>query len=489
MRDLKISTIYLPGGPGRLFYKDKEEMTMTLIPQDPLVRSSIAQFGADLRNGKITCKDVTEAYLDRIAALNPRLEAYVHVDPDRALSAATGLDHLLKGGTDLGPLMGVPVAVKDLLTVEGMPTRGGSRINIENIIQQEGRFIKSLKQAGCIILGKTRTTEFAAGSHNISHPTPWNPTDLKIHKTPGGSSNGSAVAQAAGLCAFAIGADTGGSVRLPAALCSLFGYKTSTGLWPLDGVIPLCPDMDTLGPITNSAADATLVYSVLSDVPLPSVRESFEGTILGVPTNYFFETLDPLVRDCIDEAMNRLSDAGVRFVPVELPEVEESVVIFAHLVPSDLLATIGKDRFLAERETIEPVVMDRLSHALELSAESYVTMRRRLEELFSIGKERLRGLDGLISPTTPILPVPVNGLKNVSDAVAFISKSLRNTRPANIYNFCAATLPVGHLHESNNPVGLQISCPHSMDTHLLSLCMKIEKLVGTPGKLDMNPWR
>ncbi len=262
---------------------------MTPIPADPLAESSISQFGVALRDGNITCEQATKAYLDRISALNPRLKAYVHVDDERALSTAAGLDRMLKGGTDLGPLMGVPVAVKDLLTVEGMPTRGGSRINIEDILQPEGRFIRGLKWAGCIILGKTRCTEFAAGAHNVSHPTPWNPADLKVHKTPGGSSSGSAVAQTAGLCAFAIGSDTGGSVRLPAALCSLFGYKTSTGLWPLDGVLPLCPDMDTLGLLANSAADAALAYSVLSDVPLPLTGKSPEGITLGVPTRHFLK--------------------------------------------------------------------------------------------------------------------------------------------------------------------------------------------------------
>ena len=462
---------------------------MTQIPEDPLTESSIAQFGLSLRKGEITCEEITRVYLDRIAALNPRLEAYVHVDREGALSVAAGLDRLLRGGTDLGPLMGVTVAVKDLLTVEGMPTRGGSRMDIEDIIQGEGRFIKDLKRAGCIILGKTRCTEFAAGAHNISHPTPWNPTDLKVHKTPGGSSSGSAVAQAAGLCTCAIGSDTGGSVRLPAALCSLFGYKTSTGLWPLDGILPLCPDMDSLGLFTNSAADATLVYSILSDVPLPCTGHSPEGITLGVPTHHFFENLHPIVKACMDKAMDRLSDSGARLVPVEMPEAEESVEIFAHLVPSDLLATLGRDRFFAERDKIEPVVIDRLSHALDLSAESYVIMRRRLYELSRIGTERLAGLDGWISPTTPLLPVPLDDCKSTADAVAFIARSLQNTRPGNIYDCCAASLPIGHLHYEKEPVGLQIHCPHGGDSHLLSLCMKIEGLVGRPDKPDMSRWR
>ena len=455
---------------------------MTPIPPDPLAEISIAQFGTHLRDGSITCEAVTRAYLDRIAALNPRFDAYVHVDADGALATAQGLDRLLQGGTDLGPLMGVTVGIKDLITVEGMPTGGGSQVDISDIVAAEGPFIQSLKRAGCVILGKTRCTEFAAGSHNVSHPTPWNPTNPAVHTTPGGSSSGSAVAQAAGLCACAIGSDTGGSVRLPAALCSLFGYKTSTGLWPLAGVLPLCPDMDSLGLLTNSAADATLVYSIISGVPLPPVGRPVAGLVLGVPQHDFFENLHPSVRTCTDTVMQHLSDAGADLVPVELPEVKDSVEIFAHLVPSDLLATIGRDRFLAERDRMDPVVIDRLSHALDLSAEAYVAMRRRLIELSGRGRERLQGLDGLISPTTPIIPVPVDDCADTPDAVAFIARSLQNTRPGNIYDFCAATLPVGHLCDGNDPVGFQIHCPHGEDSRLLSLCMAIEDLIGMPAR-------
>ncbi len=188
----------------------------------------------------------------------------------------------------------------------------------------------------------------------------------------------------------------------------------------------------------------------------------------------------------MDKAMRRLSAAGVRLIPVEMPEAEESAEIFAHLVPSDLLATLGRDRFLAERDKIEPVVIDRLSHALNLSAESYVIMRRRLEELSRIGTERLQGLDGWISPTTPLLPVPVDECKSTTDAVAFIARSLQNTRPGNIYDCCAATLPVSHLHGEKDPVGFQIHCAHGRDSHLLSLCMEIEQLLGRPDKPDMS---
>ena len=202
---------------------------MKTLPPDPIQQMGIVQFGIRLRRGEISSEAVTLQYLERITALNSKLAAYVHVATESAVEAARGIDRLIKGGTDLGPLMGVPIAIKDIFTVEGMPTKAGSKLDISDLVAAEGSFIKSLKRQGCVILGKTRTIEFAAGAQNVKHPTPWNPWDPDTHRTPGGSSSGSAVALSAGLCAFAVGSDTGGSVRLPAALCGLFGLKPSVG--------------------------------------------------------------------------------------------------------------------------------------------------------------------------------------------------------------------------------------------------------------------
>jgi len=171
---------------------------MCLLPPDPLAACGIVELGNRLRSGEISAEAVTRTYLDRIAGLNPKLNAFVYVAEESAMMTARGIDRLLKSGTDLGPLMGIPVAVKDLLAVDGMPTRAGSRLDVEDLIGPEGSFVKSMKRAECIILGKTRTTEFAAGAQHVSHPIPWNPWDPKTHRTPGGSSSGSAVAQAAG---------------------------------------------------------------------------------------------------------------------------------------------------------------------------------------------------------------------------------------------------------------------------------------------------
>ena len=191
---------------------------MKELPADPFVPGGIAAFAERLRRGEITAEAAASAYVERIELLEPRLQAYEYIAADQALETARSLDRLLAAGTDLGPLMGVPVAIKDLYAVKGMPTTAGSNVDVSEFIGDEGSFVKRLKRAGCVILGKTKTVEFALGAGNHHRGTPWNPWDGKTHRAPGGSSSGSAVAVAAGLCAFAIGSDTGGSVRIPAAL-------------------------------------------------------------------------------------------------------------------------------------------------------------------------------------------------------------------------------------------------------------------------------
>ncbi len=199
---------------------------MMTLPADPLIDGGLGTFARRFRAGEITSEEATRAYLTRIEALDPRLNAMEHVAAELSLETARAMDKLNAANTDLGPLMGVPITVKDLLTVQGMPLTAGSNIDISDLADpQEGPFIKALKRSGCVILGKTKMVEFSLGITGVSaaRGTPRNPWDMETQRLPGGSSSGAAVAAAAGLCAFAVGSDTGGSVRLPAALCGLFG--------------------------------------------------------------------------------------------------------------------------------------------------------------------------------------------------------------------------------------------------------------------------
>jgi len=229
------------------------------FPPDPLQGIDLGSFSRKFREGSLTAEATTEAYLQRIAVLDPVIGAFRAVDAVAALERAREIDSQRRTGRDLGPLMGMPIAVKEIFRLERFPFGAGTDISIDDLAPRQGAFMDALEQQGSVLLGITKTTEFAAATINSNKTMPWNPWDAAIKRVCGGSSHGSAAALAAGLCAFAIGTDSGGSVRLPAALCGLVGFKPSMGIWSTDGVFPLSPTFDTVGVFSHSAADARLV--------------------------------------------------------------------------------------------------------------------------------------------------------------------------------------------------------------------------------------
>ena len=445
---------------------------MKAPPPDPLAGMSLAEYGARLRAGAATAEAATAAYLERIALLDGKLQSFVHVAGEQALEQARAIDRLLASGADLGPLMGVPVAVKDLFSIRGMPVaRCGSRVEIADLVQPEGEFVGRLKRGGCVILGKTRMTEFAAGLVNLTHPTPWNPSDPDTHRLPGGSSNGSAVAMAAGLCAFAIGSDTGGSVRQPAALCGVFGHKTTTGALPTDGVFPLSTTLDSIGYFARSARDGALIHSALSGEPLAAPRPP-RGLRLGKPVNHYFDPLDPEVAAAMALALERLARSGAQIVPIEVPETAELADVFLPLVAVELLATLGAERFRKARELLDPIVWSRCERMLDYPAAEYVIRLRRHRALCRIAQQRMAGLDAWVTPTTPDVALPVASLDTLEKAAAWITRGTHCTRPGNLFGQCGVSIP---LPVRGLPVGLQLMCAGGDDAALLSIAQGVEQ--------------
>lgn len=449
------------------------------LPPDPLANGGLVEFARRLRAQEITAQQAVTAYLERIAILNPQLDAYVFVAEQQALAAAEAVDKLLAAGIDLGLLMGVPVAIKDLFAVSGMPTKAGSNLDVAEHIGSEGTFIRQLKRAGCVILGKTRTTEFAAGAINLSQAPPWNPCDIQLRRTPGGSSHGSAVAVAAGLCGFAVGSDTGGSVRVPAALCGTVGLKVSYGKWPLDGIFPLCPSLDTIGLLCASAEDAALAYASLtgeSEIP----RANLHGTCLGIPEQHCLEPAEPEVVERFERARRKLQEAGATLVAIDWPSAQERKevdAIFAGLVPAQLLTTLGKARFIAQREQIDPIVVNRLQAALTLSATEYIHLQRKAEYFAQLSAQRLQGLDAIISPTSALTPRPLTEINGQAAALAFVAKALSNSRIANAFDLCAVSVPING-DAAALPVGLQLASKAQNETKLLALAKAVAVLLA-----------
>ncbi|MEP2641604.1 amidase [Roseobacter sp.] len=434
-------------------------------------------YGHRLRRGDTTVRATVEHALARIARHDDRYQAFVHVAADTALQTAQDIDACLTQGQDLGPLMGVPIAVKDLFAVRGMPTKAGSRMDVAHAIGPEGPVVARLKAAGAIILGKTRTIEFAAGAHNISHPTPWNPADPSHHRSPGGSSNGSAVAVAAGFCPLAIGSDTGGSVRVPAALCGIAGYKASVGALSCDGVFALCPQMDSVGVLAVSAHDAMRAGAVL--LHQEPQHGSLVGRRLGVPHGDMLDGLTQQIATEYARVLQRLGDAGAHLVPLDWPRTDEITTvgeIFAGVVPRDLIATLGPDRLALAQDLIDPVARHRLAVGAGVSASDYTALEAQRAVLNDRAVHRMQDLDGVVSPTSPICAPRVDRVQTIDTAVAFTGRVLSLTRLANVYGLTACTIPLRRAG-GGLPVGLDIAGPSGADLDTLALAAAIAEVL------------
>lgn len=443
---------------------------MTTLPENPFAHLSIADYGGLLRGGGISSEKVTATFLQRIDELNPKLGAFTFVAREQALAAARKMDKLLRAGTDLGPLMGVPVAVKDLFHVEGMPLTAGSRLDVSDIVRAEGPLVQALKRGGAIILGKTWTSEFALGGINFIQRVPWNPCDAEIHRTPGGSSGGSAVAMAAGLCAFALGSDTGGSVRMPAALCGVFGHKFSSKAFPLDGIFPLSPTLDSPGVFTATARDAATVWNALR-VTDADADLSLKGLRFGKPAPLFYDELDAEVAQGLDAALEQLERAGAAIVPVEVPEVAEFEAVFGRIVPVELVDILGRERVRKNLDLFDPVTRARFLAVIDLPTNHCDEARVRQTVLRDAVQERMAGYDAWITPTTPLVASPISAYSTLQAALAWNRRALRNTRPGNVFDQCGVTLP---LPGAALPVGLQVLCPAMHDAKLLALACALE---------------
>ncbi len=441
-------------------------------------RLSVADYGAGLRDGTYGTESTVRHLLARIDAANATLDAFTFVDAEGSLAAARAIDAHLAARTDLGPLMGVPIALKDLYAASGLPMNAGSRLDIADCTPGEGPIVQALKRGGAIILGKTRTTEFAFGAFNPSHPTPRNPCDAFVHRMPGGSSAGSAVAQAAGLCAIAFGTDTGGSVRQPAALCGVAGFKSTAGRLPMDGVFPLSPTFDSPGWFGNRVADLATAWEVLSAEP-PARARPLDTLIFGRPDAHFFDDLEPDVARAIDAAQQRLMAAGARVVPVTLPPLSDLGAVFGAFISAELVAHLGRDRVKANLSRMDPVSAARIAPGLTLGADAYIAMRTRFVTLAQEARMAMDGVDALLTPACPRVAAAVDAHRATDAAAAWSRETLRLTRPGNLFGLCGVSLPVGHLAGAL-PVGLQLLARGGDDAGLLAIAGAVEAVVGRP---------
>src|SRR5215475_8595013 len=354
---------------------------------------TIAELGREIRAGGASPIQVAEATVARIAALDKRLRSFIATTGDRALAEARAAEILLRGGHDLGPLHGIPYAVKDLYDVAGEATTGGTRWLAGNVARRDCASVRRLSSAGMVLLGKTYTVQFAFGVVGANHDqgTPHNPWHA-THHVPGGSSSGSAVAVAAGLAPIALGSDTGGSVRIPASLCGTVGLKTTVGRVSRAGVYPLSFTLDSVGPLTRTVEDAALVYQALqgvdladettlgvpSDDVLPTLKAGVKGLRIAFAETIFFDDVDAEIVNAVRDTGRVFRGLGAAVDSVAVPEVAEAMgeQRRVHMIAAEALAVNG--RFIDSHfGKLDPVVAHRMKSGRSLSATDYFSVLRQ----------------------------------------------------------------------------------------------------------------
>jgi len=444
---------------------------------------TIEDFGRLLRARAITAENVTNECLRRIEADNARLNAFILVMADEARRQAREADRELARGHDRGPLHGVPVSIKDLVDIRGVPTTAASRVRDGHIADRDAPAITHLRQAGAVIIGKTNLHEFAFGTTNedSAFGPARNPHDPS--RSPGGSSGGSAASIVAGMALASVGSDTGGSIRIPAAACGTVGLKPTFGEISLDGVVPMSRTLDHLGPLAQTVTDACLMYHALLGDPaaIPPAPMPINGLRLAVPRPYFCDVLDDDVRAQFEAALARLREAGARVDDIEIHHAADIVPVYFHISFVDT-ATYHAPTLEAMPERYTEPVRLRLEAGRYVLAEDYVRALAGREVLRREVDAALAQHDALVLPTMPI-PAPTIGATTVpvsGSEQPVRSMMLRLTQLFNLTGHPALAIPAGATR-TGLPVSVQLVGCRAQTDALLKVALACESYIaGVP---------
>lgn len=439
--------------------------------------------GAAIDSGRADPREITDYFLDRISTEDQDNTVYVRVTADRAKREAAEAADRAKTGFRRSPLDGVPLSWKELFDVRGEPSTACSKLLAENIAAKDALAVERLTRAGAVLLGKTTMTELAFSGLGINpiFGTPANPHDPDIARAPGGSSSGAGVSVARGLAAAALGSDTGGSVRIPAAWNGLVGLKTSWGRVPLDGTVPLSPSLDTIGPLTHTVADAATLFSLLSDATADIHNVSLKDHAVLVPDNLAFDGLDSGIAKTIEQAIHTLGAKGLRIIHKPLPALDEIQNLAwegASILIAEAYGLWGADVEQRQKDMFPSVasrfMMGKRGSAPDLAAG--LLLREAIQKRYA---KETEGYDAVLMPTVAISPPKIEPL--LTDDAAYgqaNSMALRNTTLGNQLGLCALTLPVGS-DALGLPVGLMMQAAPGKDELLLRLGRAIEMALAT----------
>ncbi len=433
---------------------------------------------------RFTPVDVVDSCLSRIAALEPKLAAFVQLYADDAKLAAEAAHKAMRSGHGLGPLHGIPVALKDLVELEGRVTTGGTAVWRNRVSIYTATLAQRMIGAGMIVLGKTHTVEFAYGAWGTNQHmgTPWNPWDMKVARTPGGSSSGSAVAVASRMAPCAIGTDTGGSVRVPASWCGITGLKTSIGRISTHGVLPLSHTLDTPGPFARSVEDCAILLALLQggdvndpqtfllppSAPLETLRKGVKGLRLARLPDSERATVDAEVLASYDASLKQLAALGAEIVdlPGGLPSFRESGDLVGRIISAEIyprIADLADNNELPLDEAVRP----RVRAGAAISVREYFDMLAKREAAKRQFAAALDGIDAVLTVGTLTPAIPLTEVDQTKTPAI-------STRWVNFLDLCALALPNG-MTAGGLPTSLQIVCRGGDDALALRIGWAFEQ--------------
>ena len=435
--------------------------------------ASMAEAATALRAGRLSASDLVESSLKAIEKHNAATHAFIRVDADGARASARKMDAERIAGADRGPLHGLPISLKDLIDVAGVPTTAASNVFADRVAPADAPITQRLRAAGAVLIGKTNLHEFALGttSEDSAYGPILHPSDHV--RSAGGSSGGSAVAVATGMGLGSVGTDTGGSIRIPAAACGVVGLKPSKGEIPLTGVVPLSKTFDHAGPLARSVQDAAWMWSVLAGEPVQTVCPlELRGLRVGLLGDYFANPIEIPVADAFERACARLRSAGARTAWLSFPLASRITEAYANVVLAEGAAYHAP--WLDTRASdYSPTVHARFKSGRDVSAVAYLQARQTCDELRNGVDALLSSVDALVLPTLPIV-APVSGQQTVTiggTEVPVRAAMLKHTQLFNMTGHPAITLPI---ETEGLPVGLQIVGPAGNTARLLDIAAACE---------------
>jgi aspartyl-tRNA(Asn)/glutamyl-tRNA(Gln) amidotransferase subunit A len=444
-------------------------------------KPTLASLSADLASGATSARKLVEQCLGKIA--DPAGEGqrvFLHVDKDAALDAADAMDRLRKAKAAPSPFAGIPVSIKDLFDIRGQVTRAGSRALDDSApAEADATVVARLRSAGFIVIGRTNMTEFAYSGIGINphYGTPKSAWNRSVGHVPGGSSSGAAVSIADGMAYGALGTDTGGSCRIPAAFNGIVGFKPTQRRVPLDGGVPLSFSLDSFGPLARSVACCAVLDAVLADEKVqPLQPRAVKGMRLAVPTTVALDDLDEAVAKTFERALESLSRAGALIERIEVPEFND-VGVMNSKGGFAAAESYAWHRYLltSKGDVYDPRVSLRIARGEGISAADYIDILNARRSFIARTEARIAPYDALVLPTTANTPPKIADLADDKVFTVQNLRALRNCTLINVLDGCAISLPAHRDGEA--PVGLMLAAAGGSDRRILELAAGMENII------------